>query len=219
MLDAAHLEVSAASEGPAARERGSRSATARRSTRTTTSSTTATRARGRFSVGARICLFGHTHVPAIFATAQDPVVAAPRRRRTSCACPGRPGADQRRLGRPAARRRSPRRVRHRSIWSGGTLRLRRVAYDVAARAVPAILKRAGCRTWLAHPARARPDELQVPWFLTCRRSSLAVAALPRRSSARTRPCAARDPRIHPITMPISSTAGMKMKWLDGMATG
>lgn len=27
-------------------------------------------------------------------------------------------------------------------------------------------------------------------------------------------CAARDPSTHPITMPMSSTAGMKMKWAD-----
>ena len=59
-----------------------RSATARRSTRTCTSSTNRCRARadGR---AAPLCLFGHTHVPAIFGSESR------RRQRCACAATGR----------------------------------------------------------------------------------------------------------------------------------
>ena len=67
------------------------------------------RDRGR---AARLCLFGHTHVPAVFATRDDPVRdgSGPGRRRVALPAHG-PGADQRRIGRPTARRRSARGLR------------------------------------------------------------------------------------------------------------
>ena len=66
LLDAEQLaHLAALPTGAAAQcDAGSRSATARRSTRTTTSSTQATRRARCDAATARICLFGHTHVPA-----------------------------------------------------------------------------------------------------------------------------------------------------------
>ena len=58
--------LAALPQGPAPSTTSSRSATARRSTRTSTSSTTSMRS-GRISASTRpLCLFGHTHVPAAF---------------------------------------------------------------------------------------------------------------------------------------------------------
>ena len=85
----AQLEALArAAEGPARRgAAGSRSATARRSTRTTTSSNRATPARAMDAATERLCLFGHTHLPALFATAEDPIRADDPGSRAICTCP------------------------------------------------------------------------------------------------------------------------------------
>ncbi|HXT71839.1 MAG TPA: metallophosphoesterase family protein [Vicinamibacterales bacterium] len=98
------------------------------------------------SARARICLFGHTHVPAIYATAQDPVVAAPE------------ATDLLRLPREAPalinvgsvgqpRDGDPRAAYGVLDLEAGTLQLRRVPYDIAA-AQSAILT-AGLPEWLA----------------------------------------------------------------------
>jgi diadenosine tetraphosphatase ApaH/serine/threonine PP2A family protein phosphatase len=95
---------------------------------------------------ARICLFGHTHVPAIYATAQDPVAAAAG------------SADELQLPRDAPvlinvgsvgqpRDGDPRAAYGVLDVARGVLRLRRVAYDVAG-AQEAILN-AGLPEWLA----------------------------------------------------------------------
>ena len=52
--------------GPTAIDEPSRSATARRSTRTTTSSTPTTRCVRLATTSRPVCLFGHTHLPVVF---------------------------------------------------------------------------------------------------------------------------------------------------------
>ena len=95
---------------------------------------------------ARICLFGHTHVPAIFATAQDPVVASPD------------SVDMLRLPKEAPvlinvgsvgqpRDGDPRAAYGVLDSAAGTLRLRRVPYDVEA--AQAAIINAGLPEWLA----------------------------------------------------------------------
>jgi diadenosine tetraphosphatase ApaH/serine/threonine PP2A family protein phosphatase len=106
--------------------------------------TDASRALDRAS--GRVCLFGHTHVPALFATADDPFGAETgeedevRLPRTGPALIN-VGA----VGQP--RDRDPRAAYGLLDLERGTLRLRRVSYDVAG-AQAAILN-AGLPPWLA----------------------------------------------------------------------
>jgi diadenosine tetraphosphatase ApaH/serine/threonine PP2A family protein phosphatase len=94
----------------------------------------------------RICLFGHTHVPAVYATAQDPVVASDGFDDELRLPDGAPvlinvGS----VGQP--RDGDPRAAYGLLTMPAGVIRLRRVAYDVKS-AQAAILK-AGLPAWLA----------------------------------------------------------------------
>ena len=83
------------------------------------------------SASARICLFGHTHVPAVFATAQDPVVPSGEHDdelRLPVAAPVLINVGS--VGQP--RDGDPRAAYGIIDDERGTIRLRRVAYDVAA---------------------------------------------------------------------------------------
>ena len=94
----------------------------------------------------RICLFGHTHVPAVYATAQDPVVASDRfedELRLPADAPVLINVGS--VGQP--RDGDPRAAYGLLEMPGGVIRLRRVAYDVKG-AQAAILK-AGLPAWLA----------------------------------------------------------------------
>ena len=120
--------LAALPQGPVVdRRHQSRSVTARRSTRTCTSSTTSTRCARCARRRRPLCLFGHTHVPAMFRLRTTPARrTAPRRAGAvleSTAPPrgarfsidletGRPLSRELRRRRPAARRRPARRVRH-----------------------------------------------------------------------------------------------------------
>ena len=98
------------------------------------------------AAGARICLFGHTHLPAIYATAQDPVIAT-----------GDP-SDELRLpasgpvlmnvgsvGQP--RDGDPRAAYGLLDQDKGTIRIRRVDYDI--RSAQMAILNAGLPPWLA----------------------------------------------------------------------
>ena len=98
------------------------------------------------AASARICLFGHTHLPAVFATAQDPVVAsegADDELRLPMSGPVLMNVGS--VGQP--RDGDPRAAYGLLDESAGTIRLRRVEYDVRG-AQEAILK-AGLPPWLA----------------------------------------------------------------------
>jgi diadenosine tetraphosphatase ApaH/serine/threonine PP2A family protein phosphatase len=99
------------------------------------------------AAGARICLFGHTHVPAIYATAQDPVV------------PTGSNGDEMRLPHSAPvlinvgsvgqpRDGDPRAAYGFFDDETGVLRLRRVTYDIAS--AQASILQAGLPEWLAY---------------------------------------------------------------------
>jgi diadenosine tetraphosphatase ApaH/serine/threonine PP2A family protein phosphatase len=94
----------------------------------------------------RICLFGHTHVPAVYATAQDPVVASDRfedELRLPADAPVLINVGS--VGQP--RDGDPRAAYGLLEMPAGMIRLRRVAYDVKG-AQAAILK-AGLPAWLS----------------------------------------------------------------------
>lgn len=94
----------------------------------------------------RICLFGHTHLPAVYATAQDPVVASddpPDELKLPMAGPVLLNVGS--VGQP--RDGDPRAAYGLFDQEQGRIRLRRVPYDVKA-AQEAILK-AGLPPWLA----------------------------------------------------------------------
>ena len=202
------------------RRRRSRSATARRSTRTTTSSTTATpRARSTPRSRAHLPLRPHAPAGALrdratipSATATDPAddeLALP---------PAGPGADQRRVGRPAARRRPARGLRHPRHRARHDLQLRRVAYDIAGAQAQHSRRGSAGRGWRCGSSE---DSRRLGVGSSAARSSdigprvfglrLLARSSRRFSSAAYASCAARDPRIQPITTPTSSTPGMKMK--------
>jgi len=98
------------------------------------------------AASARICLFGHTHLPAVFATAQDPVLASDQvddelRLPLSGAVLMNVGS----VGQP--RDGDPRAAYGLLDQTTSTIRLRRVEYDIRG-AQEAILK-AGLPPWLA----------------------------------------------------------------------
>ena len=98
------------------------------------------------AASARICLFGHTHIPAVFATAQDPVLAseaADDELRLPMSGPVLMNVGS--VGQP--RDGDPRAAYGLLDEAAGTIRLRRVEYDVRG-AQEAILK-AGLPPWLA----------------------------------------------------------------------
>jgi diadenosine tetraphosphatase ApaH/serine/threonine PP2A family protein phosphatase len=94
----------------------------------------------------RICLFGHTHLPAVYATAQDPVVASvDPSDELKLPISGPVLLNVGSVGQP--RDGDPRAAYGLLNQEQGLIRLRRVAYDVKA-AQDAILK-AGLPPWLA----------------------------------------------------------------------
>lgn len=94
----------------------------------------------------RICLFGHTHVPAVYATAQDPVVASDRYEDELRLPAGAPVlVNVGSVGQP--RDGDPRAAYGLLEMPSGLIRLRRVAYDIKS-AQTAIIK-AGLPPWLA----------------------------------------------------------------------
>lgn len=99
------------------------------------------------ATSARICLFGHTHLPALFATADDPVEPS-----------GEPGNDTIRLPRSGPvlinvgavgqpRDGDPRAAYGLIDLEANTLQLRRVTYDVAG--AQRRIREAGLPAWLA----------------------------------------------------------------------
>ncbi len=103
-------------------------------------------ARAIETAASRLCLFGHTHVPALFATAEDPFggetdVAAEYRLPAT----GRALINVGSVGQP--RDRDPRAAYGVLDLDRGTIVLRRVAYDVAA--AQASIVAAGLPAWLA----------------------------------------------------------------------
>lgn len=98
------------------------------------------------AASARICLFGHTHVPSVFATAQDPVVGAegsPDELRLPRTAPVLINVGS--VGQP--RDGDPRAAYGVIDPDAGWLRLRRVPYDVAS--AQAGIIEAGLPEWLA----------------------------------------------------------------------
>jgi diadenosine tetraphosphatase ApaH/serine/threonine PP2A family protein phosphatase len=98
------------------------------------------------AASARICLFGHTHVPAIYATAQDPVVAADQSGEELRLPQSAPVLIN--VGSVGQPRDGDARAAYGLLDDElGIVRLRRVAYDVES-AQASILK-AGLPDWLA----------------------------------------------------------------------
>ncbi len=95
----------------------------------------------------RICLYGHTHLPAIFATAGDPARAPERPGDEAIGLPikGPVLVNVGSVGQP--RDGDPRAAYGLLDLAANTIQLRRVAYDVAA--AQRSIKRAGLPPWLA----------------------------------------------------------------------
>ena len=177
-----------------------------------------------------LCLFGHTHYPITFELSDesfDTVGAASSaemhvQMRDGCKYLMNPGSvGQPRDGDPRAAYAivdtdaAPRRAVSRAVsggrnagedHQGGTAGGARAA--ARGRTIADRRRQAGrLKARSGRPSTLRLSAFQ-PFSLAARRAlSLRAASAPRANASR----AARDPRIQPITMPTSRTAGMKMK--------
>ena len=103
-------------------------------------------ARALDAAGARLCLFGHTHVPALFATADDPFGdETDTAGEFTLPATGPALINVGSVGQP--RDRDPRAAYGILDLDRGTILLRRVAYDIAA--AQASIAKAGLPAWLA----------------------------------------------------------------------